>query len=76
MIAQLAHIAAAALFLSSAARTPLAQTPDWMLGPFTKPQGLGPILTPDATATFHSKSGAILCRIVGDRLIATKVNGK
>jgi beta-1,2-mannosidase len=39
----------------------------------------GPVFASAAGGKFlrsESKSGAILCRVVGDRLIATKVNGK
>ena len=58
LIARLRRIAAVTLLLLPPAAAPAAaQTPPWMLGPFTKPPGLGPILTPDSTATFHSPMG-------------------
>lgn len=58
MIGQLLRVAAiAVVLLPSAAGPAAAQGRDWMLGPFEKPPGLGPILTPDSAATFRSPMG-------------------
>ena len=38
-----------------------AQQP-WMLGPFEKPKGVNPILTPDTTATFVARPGELPVR--------------
>lgn len=45
----------AAVFL--AARPVRAQDAAWMLGPFSKPQGVNPVVAPDAKATFRSPMG-------------------
>jgi predicted GH43/DUF377 family glycosyl hydrolase len=57
LIHPLRRIATAAVLLLPAAGPAVAQGPRWMLGPFEKPSGLGPILTPDSAATFHSPMG-------------------
>ena len=58
MITRLLRIAAVAvLLLPPAAGPAAAQGQDWMLGPFGKPQGLGPILVPDSAPTFRSPMG-------------------
>jgi predicted GH43/DUF377 family glycosyl hydrolase len=58
LIGQLFRVAAiAVVLLPSAAGPAAAQGRDWMLGPFEKPPGLGPILTPDSAATFRSPMG-------------------
>ena len=60
LIARLLRAATVALLLLPPAVRPAAaqaQVPPWMLGPFRKPPGLGPILTPDTTAAFHSPMG-------------------
>jgi len=58
VITRLLRIAAVAvLLLPPAAGPAAAQGQDWMLGPFGKPQGLGPILVPDSAPTFRSPMG-------------------
>jgi predicted GH43/DUF377 family glycosyl hydrolase len=42
------------LFLLSLSGLGRAQAGDWMLGPFVKPPGIGPVLVPNAAPTFHS----------------------
>ena len=56
----------AVLLLPLAAGPALAQTNDWRIGPFVKPPGLGPILTPDSAATFYS--------VVGDSTVHWEAN--
>jgi beta-1,2-mannosidase len=57
LIARLLRIVAAVLLLPLAGTPAATQGQGWMLGPFAKPQGLGPVLTPDSAATFRSPMG-------------------
>ena len=54
----------AALFLLAlASSAPLrAQSPDWEIGPFTKPRAGNPVIVPDPRSTFRSPMGDTLVR--------------
>lgn len=45
-----------------AVRSTTAQEPRWMFGPFTKPAGVNPIITPDRTTEFRSPISDSLVR--------------
>lgn len=47
-------LTASIAFLSSAAPHTHAQRAEWMLGPFTKPAGVNPLITPKAASEFRS----------------------
>jgi predicted GH43/DUF377 family glycosyl hydrolase len=39
--------------LCSQAQTPIAKLPDWALGPFVRPSGVNPVISPDSTTSFY-----------------------
>lgn len=58
---KLARLAAGALLLVRATPT-WAQQAGWAFGPFVKPQGSNPVITPNPAAVFHSPMGDSVAR--------------